>query len=286
MEYICLAIPEDSIKSSKQCGQIRYYRLPFGLSLETFFAQSQECPLDAATDPDSQTIGAIYGQSSSNHLHALYAAQMGDVPPSISCGCQRIRWQYVLCTLGNQHMALRSGSEVRGGDTAAVFPRLMRSRFAFADTEPFHLALEVHPSVESGLVRRDTGYFVTLDGKITTDCSQATIFWLDRDAQLVAGNANPPAIYATSPGIYSQQFVSSIYPSITRSSWVVSSDGFMTWTNETFLNGAAVTCVKQDGSVQLYFLIAPPSTCTLLRFRKPTSESKAASAPRHGTHVR
>ena len=238
----------------------------------TFFAQSQECPVDAETHPDRQTFGATSGQSLFKALHVLYAAQMGDEPPSIPCGCQRIRWQYVLCTLGNQNMPLRSGSEVRGGETAAILSQLMRSRFAFADIEPFHLSLEVHPSVESRLVRRDTGYFVTLDGKITTDCSQATIFWLDRDAQLVAGNANPPAIYATSPGIYSQQFVSSIYPSITRSSWVVSSDGFMTWTNETFLNGAAVTCVKQDGSVQLYFLIAPPSTCTLLRFRKPTSK--------------
>lgn len=93
--------------------------------METFFAQSQECPVDTATDPDSQTIGATYGQSSSNPLHPRYAAQIGDVPPSISCGCQRIRWQNVFCTLGNQHMPLRSGSEVRGGDTAAILPKLM-----------------------------------------------------------------------------------------------------------------------------------------------------------------
>ena len=168
-------------------------------------------------------------------------------------------------------MPLRSGSEVREEDSTAILPKLMRSRFATADTEPFHLALDIHPSVESRLVRRDTGYFVTLDGKITTDCSQATIFWLDRDAALVAGNANPPALYATSPGIYAQQMVPTIYPGVTRSSWIVT-DGFMTWTNETFLNGVAVTCVTQDGSVQFYFLMAPPSTCTLLRFRKPTSK--------------
>lgn len=153
----------------------------------------------------------------------------------------------------------------------------MRSRSTFANAEPFHLALDVDPSVESGLVRRDAGYFVTLDGKVTTDCNQATIFWLDQDAQLVAGNADPPAIYATSPGVYSQQFVSTIYPGSIRSSWVLSGD-IMTWRDESFLNGAAVTCVKQDGYIQLYFLLAPPSTCTLLRLRKPSSESSVAFA--------
>ena len=147
------------------------------------------------------------GTSHSTHLTQFtpQAAQMGYVASSICLGCQRLRWQYVLCALGNQHMPLGSGSEVRGGETAATLPQLMPSRFAFADTKPFHLVLDVYPSAESRLVRRDTGYFVTLDGKITTDCTRATIFYLDRDAQLVAGNANPPAIYATSPGVYSQQ---------------------------------------------------------------------------------
>ena len=146
------------------------------------------------------------------------------------------------------------------------FFKLTESRFTPAEHEPYHLASELEGF---GLDKRATQYFITLDGRATTDCHQATKFTINQKNQLVAVNG---AIYATSPGVTSQQFVPTFYPSSLTSSWQLS-NGIVSWRNESFQNGAAVACVNQQSNVQLYFLAAPPSTCTILTFRQAARKS-------------
>ena len=99
--------------------------------------------------------------------------------------------------------------------------------------------------------------YITPDGKLTSDCSASPILAVTPEGELSAADGE---IYSTSQGTESGPFIASSSPGNISTIWQLS-DGTLRFNNASFLNGAASICAN-GGSVEAYYLIEPPPTCS------------------------
>ena len=99
--------------------------------------------------------------------------------------------------------------------------------------------------------------YVTPDGKLTSDCSASAQLAVTPAGELSAGDGG---IYSTSQDTESGPFIASSNPGNISTTWQVS-DGTLRFNNASFLNGAASICAT-GSSVEAYYLIEPPQTCS------------------------
>ena len=125
----------------------------------------------------------------------------------------------------------------------------------------FHMSFD---SPDAKIRRRDTTY-ITSDGYLTTDHTQATVFYIDNDmlyndANLVSANANEPYIpFAASQ---SKLLISTVW---THASMPI-------WSNKAFAgNGIATYCQGADNRIYIV-MHSPPIVC------KPVAASKVPLA--------
>ena len=99
--------------------------------------------------------------------------------------------------------------------------------------------------------------YITPDGQLTSDCSASSILAVTPEGELSAADGE---IYSTSQGTESGPFIASSNPGNISTIWQLS-DGTLRFNNASFLNGAASICAN-GGSVEAYYLIEPPPTCS------------------------
>ena len=99
--------------------------------------------------------------------------------------------------------------------------------------------------------------YITPDGQLTSDCSASPILAVTPEGELSAADGE---IYSTSQGTESGPFIASSSPGNISTIWQLS-DGTLRFNNASFLNGAASICAN-GGSVEAYYLIEPPPTCS------------------------
>ncbi len=131
---------------------------------------------------------------------------------------------------------------------------------SFPSTTPaaFLVAFQPSNSIAPQLRRRQAlQNYITPDGKLTSDCSASPILAVTPKGELSAADGE---IYSTSQGTESGPFIASSNPGNISTIWQLS-DGTLRFNNASFLNGAASICAN-GGSVEAYYLIEPPPTCS------------------------
>ena len=104
--------------------------------------------------------------------------------------------------------------------------------------------------------RQIVQYYVTPDGKLTSDCSASAQLVVTPSGELYSIYGE---IYSTSQGTESGPFIGSGNPGNIFTTWQVS-DGTLRFNNASFLSGAASICASGN-SVEAYYLVEPPPTC-------------------------
>ena len=131
--------------------------------------------------------------------------------------------------------------------------------------DAFVLRITQHSPSGRRLKRHSGGTYVSGTGTVINDCTTSPIY-STRNGSLTATTNGTTYIYSTSTGIGAAAFAPSTIPRDFTTSFSISSNGALQWTNSAFFNGQASFCVLQNGTVYAVFAQgAQPDGCLFIQ---------------------
>ncbi|KAL6718911.1 hypothetical protein ACLMJK_003146 [Lecanora helva] len=175
-----------------------------------------------------------------------------------------------------------SGSEVVPSGSATISAASPVSS-AFTPPAPGDPFLVVVSPASPLKKRQSQPGYVGSDGQSTNNCYDSTEYVLSANGTLSTTDGR---YFSTSPGVDSQPFVPSANLQSISTTWEFSNGNNLIWSNSQFQIDPAVICRNPDGTIEVYFQVEPPATCTRLGLSSaPLSDcpgieaSQSANAP-------
>lgn len=129
----------------------------------------------------------------------------------------------------------------------------------------FVLRITQHSPSGRQVKRQSGSTYVSSSGTVTNDCTDSPIYSAT-NGSLTATINGTVYTYSTSAGVGAAPFVPSTIAGDITTTFSISSNGVLQWTNAAFFNGQASFCVLQNGAVYALFQQnAQPDGCLFIQ---------------------